>query len=54
MIALLCLNLALYLPAESLLGIWIGSRLMHKSPEQFIRSVLYVLPAWAGRKLVFA
>ncbi|MEY4341916.1 MAG: hypothetical protein RL541_1420 [Pseudomonadota bacterium] len=38
----------------SLPGIWIGSRLVHKTPERFIRSVLSVLLAWAGSKLVFA
>jgi uncharacterized membrane protein YfcA len=40
--------------AGSLPGIWIGSRLVHKTPERFIRSVLSVLLAWAGSKLVFA
>jgi len=40
--------------AGSLPGIWIGSRLVHKAPERFIRSVLSVLLAWAGSKLVFA
>jgi hypothetical protein len=28
--------------------------LVHKTPERFIRSVLSVLLAWAGSKLVFA
>ena len=54
MIADLCMNLAFYIPAGSLPGIWIGSPLVHKAPEQFIRSVLSVLLAWAGSKLVFA
>jgi len=40
--------------AGSLPGIWIGCRLVHKAPERFIRSVLSVLLAWAGSKLVFA
>jgi uncharacterized protein len=38
----------------SLPGIWLGSRLMHKTPERVIRSILSVLLAWAGSKLVFA
>ena len=38
----------------SLPGIWIGSRWVHKTPERFIRSVLSVLLAWAGTKLVMA
>ena len=40
--------------AGSLPGIWLGSRLMHKTPERVIRSILSVLLAWAGGKLVFA
>jgi uncharacterized membrane protein YfcA len=40
--------------AGSLPGIWVGSRLMHKTPERVIRSILSVLLAWAGSKLVFA
>jgi uncharacterized membrane protein YfcA len=40
--------------AGSLPGIWLGSRLMHKTPERVIRSILSVLLAWAGSKLVFA
>ncbi len=39
--------------AGSLPGIWLGSRLMHKTPERVIRSILSVLLAWAGSKLVF-
>jgi hypothetical protein len=35
-------------------GIWIGSRLVHKTPERFIRTVLSLLLAWAGSKLVLA
>ena len=40
--------------AGSLPGIWLGSRLMHKTPERVIRSILSLLLAWAGSKLVFA
>lgn len=40
--------------AGSLPGIWVGSRLVHKTPERVIRSILSVLLAWAGSKLVFA
>ena len=47
-------SLLSWLLAGSLPGIWIGSRLVHKAPERFIRSVLSVLLAWAGSKLVFA
>ena len=38
----------------SLPGIYLGSRLVHKTPERVIRSILSVLLAWAGSKLVFA
>ena len=38
--------------AGSLPGIWLGSRLMSRTPERLIRSVLSVLLAWAGAKLV--
>lgn len=38
----------------SLPGIYIGSRWIHKTPERVIRSILSVLLAWAGSKLVFA
>jgi uncharacterized membrane protein YfcA len=38
----------------SLPGIWLGSRLVHKTPERVIRSILSVLLAWAGTKLVLA
>ncbi len=38
--------------AGSLPGIWIGSRLVTRTPERFIRSVLSVLLAWAGAKLI--
>lgn len=36
----------------SLPGIWLGSRLMRHTPERLIRSILSVLLAWAGTKLV--
>lgn len=36
----------------SLPGIWLGSHLVSKTPERLIRSVLSVLLAWAGAKLV--
>jgi len=39
--------------AGSLPGIWLGSRLMKHTPERLIRSILSVLLAWAGTKLVF-
>ncbi len=38
--------------AGSLPGIWIGSHLMHKTPERLIRSMLSVLLAYAGLKLI--
>lgn len=39
--------------AGSLPGIWLGSRLISRTPERLIRSALSVLLAWAGTKLVF-
>ncbi len=36
----------------SLPGIWIGSRLVTRTPERLIRSALSVLLAWAGFKLI--
>jgi len=42
-----------YLLLGSLPGIWLGSQLVHKAPERVIRSVLSVLLAWAGSKLVW-
>jgi uncharacterized protein len=45
-------SLLALLLAGSLPGIWIGSRLVSRAPERFIRSVLSVLLAWAGAKLV--
>ena len=38
--------------AGSLPGIWLGSRLMSRTPERLIRSALSLLLAWAGAKLV--
>lgn len=38
--------------AGSLPGIWLGSHLVTRVPERAIRSVLSVLLAWAGLKLV--
>lgn len=38
--------------AGSLPGIWLGSRLVSRTPERLIRSLLSVLLAWAGLKLV--
>jgi len=38
--------------AGSLPGIWLGSRLTHHTPDRVIRSLLSVLLAWAGLKLV--
>ena len=38
--------------AGSLPGIWLGSRLTHRAPERLVRSVLSLLLAWAGTKLV--
>jgi hypothetical protein len=36
----------------SLPGIWLGSHLTHYTPDRVIRSLLSVLLAWAGTKLV--
>lgn len=38
--------------AGSLPGIWLGSRLMRHTPDRVIRSILSVLLAWVGTKLV--
>ena len=38
--------------AGSLPGIWVESRLMRHTPDRVIRSILSVLLAWAGTKLV--
>jgi uncharacterized membrane protein YfcA len=45
-------SLLLTLLAGSLPGIWLGSRLVAKTPERLIRSALSLLLAWAGSKLV--
>lgn len=38
--------------AGSLPGIWLGSRLVTRTPERLIRSALSLLLAWAGFKLI--
>jgi hypothetical protein len=38
--------------AGSLPGIWIGSRLMQHTPERVVRSLLSMLLAYAGLKLI--
>ena len=38
--------------AGSLPGIWLGSRLVTRTPERLIRSALSLLLAWAGMKLI--
>lgn len=38
--------------AGSLPGIWLGSRLVTRTPERLIRSALSILLAWAGAKLI--
>ena len=38
--------------AGSLPGIWLGSRLMIHTPERWVRSLLSILLAYAGAKLV--
>ena len=38
--------------AGSLPGIWLGTYLMHKTPDRVIRSLLSVLLAYAGVKLI--
>jgi len=45
-------SLLLNLLAGSLPGIWLGSHLMHKTPDRVIRSLLSVLLAYAGVKLI--
>ena len=45
-------SLLVKLLAGSLPGIWLGSHFVAKTPERLIRSVLSVLLAWAGIKLV--
>jgi uncharacterized protein len=38
--------------AGSLPGIWLGTQLVHKTPDRVIRSILSVLLAYAGVKLI--
>ena len=44
--------LLLKLLAGSLPGIWIGAHLIHKTPERVVRSLLALLLAYAGTKLL--
>ena len=44
--------LLIKLLAGSLPGIWLGTYLMHKTPDRVIRSLLSVLLAYAGVKLI--
>ena len=45
-------SLLALLLAGSLPGIWLGTHLMHKTPDRVIRSLLSVLLAYAGAKLI--
>lgn len=45
-------SLLVQLLAGSLPGIWLGARLVSRTPERLIRSALSLLLAWAGAKLV--
>ena len=45
-------ELLLKLLAGSLPGIWIGAQLIHKTPERVVRSLLALLLAYAGTKLI--
>ncbi len=45
-------SLLIKLLAGSLPGIWLGAHLMHKTPDRVIRSLLSVLLAYAGVKLI--
>jgi len=45
-------SLLVKLLAGSLPGIWLGTHLVHKTPERLIRSLLSVLLAYAGFKLI--
>ena len=38
--------------AGSLPGIWLGAQLIHKTPERLVRSLLALLLAYAGTKLI--
>jgi uncharacterized protein len=44
--------LLLKLLAGSLPGIWLGAQLIHKTPERVVRSLLALLLAYAGTKLI--
>ena len=44
--------LLLKLLAGSLPGIWLGTQLMRKTPERVVRSILSMLLAYAGAKLI--
>ncbi|UUZ68108.1 sulfite exporter TauE/SafE family protein [Polaromonas sp. P2-4] len=44
--------LLLKLLAGSLPGIWVGAHLVHKTPDRVIRSLLSMLLAYAGAKLI--
>jgi uncharacterized protein len=37
----------------SLPGIWMGTKLSHKTPERALRGLLTIPLAWAGSKLLF-
>lgn len=45
-------HLLALLLAGSLPGIWLGAQLVTRAPERVIRSILSVLLAWAGTKLI--
>lgn len=45
-------SLLVWLLAGSLPGIWLGTHLMHKTPDRVIRSLLSALLAYAGAKLI--
>jgi uncharacterized protein len=45
-------RLLVKLLSGSLPGIWLGSYLMHRTPERVIRSLLSALLAYAGVKLI--
>jgi hypothetical protein len=45
-------GLLVALLAGSLPGIWVGSHLTTKAPERLIRSLLSILLAYAGLKLI--
>jgi uncharacterized membrane protein YfcA len=47
-------HLLMLLLAGSLPGIWLGSRWMDKTSDRVVRSILSLLMAWAGSKLLFA